>query len=153
MAAPTFMSFMRYVFAFGMVLFLLLLYVVILKELQALCRKVRGFAIFQRERWSLMSVTGIQAGGQGTFAEVPLPIGDLLPPGVVPKWSTPDTKVTLTPSSDGSSCVAAVDISDTNTSFDLSVTATLPDGTTPTGKVTVPILPSEVDAFQINQTA
>jgi hypothetical protein len=101
----------------------------------------------------MAGITGVPLGGQGTFVETPLPTGDSLPAGVIPVWTCPDNLVTLTPSSDGTSCVALVDASDTNTNFALTVSATLPDGTKPASTVNVPILPGEVDGFTINQTA
>lgn len=100
-----------------------------------------------------MAITGVKVGGAGTFTETPLPAGATLPAGVIPVWSTTDTLVTLTPSTDGTSVVANVGATDTNPSFPLTVTATLPDGTTPTATVTVPILAQEVTGFQIDQTA
>lgn len=98
-----------------------------------------------------MAITGVKLGGSGTFSATP--VGGTLPPGVVPVWSTSDSLVTLTPAADGLSCQAAVASTDTNPSFPLTVQATLPDGTQPSGTATVPILPSEVTGFTIDQTA
>jgi hypothetical protein len=119
-------------------------------------QKVLAFHIRQLPTpiWSaFMAIKGIAPGAQGTFAETPLPSGTTLPAGVIPQWSANDTGVTLTPSADGTSCVAAVATGDANPNFVLTVSATLPDGTQPNGKVTVPILQPEVTGFSIDQTA
>lgn len=100
-----------------------------------------------------MAITGVKVGGQGTFTATPLPPGATLPQGVVPTWQASDPSVQLTPAADGLSTVAAVPAGATITSFDLSVAATLPDGSTPSGKVTVPVLSADVTSFQIDQTA
>lgn len=127
----------------------------ILELIERLQPPVKLFRISQLQGGIEMAITGVVLGGQGSFQETPLPPGSQLPSGITPVWSTTDTSVTLTPSSDGTTCGAAVAATDTNTSFPLTVTASaaLPDGTTPISTVTVPILPPPVTGFQIDQTA
>ena len=101
-----------------------------------------------------MPINGIKPGATGTFAETPLPSGTTLPAGVIPAWSVSDpTQASVTASADGTSAVCAVPTSATAASFTLTVTAKLPDGTTPSGNATVSILQPEVTGFEINQTA
>lgn len=117
---------------------------------------IRKFRITQTDPRSVtnMAITGIKPGATGTFAESPVPPGTPLPAGVIPQWSSSDTTNTsLTPSADGTSCLVAVPSSATIASFVLTVKATLPDGTTPSGNATVPVLQPEVTGFTISQTA
>ena len=100
-----------------------------------------------------MPITGIKLGATGTFVATPQPPGAQLPTGVVPSWTSSDSTISLTPAADGLSTTATVPVGDTNTSFTLTVSATLPDGGTPSGTVTVPILPADVVSFTIDQTA
>lgn len=101
-----------------------------------------------------MSITGIVPGATGLFAEAPLPVGTTLPAGVVPVWTSSDpANAPVTASADGTTASVAVPAAASAASFNLSVSATLPDGTTPSGKVTVPILLPEVSGFSINQTS
>jgi hypothetical protein len=107
-----------------------------------------------------LGITGIPQTGSGTFAGTPLDASGnpaTLPAGIVPVWSASDAGITLAPAADGLSVVAsAASTLVAGASFTLTVMATMPDGTKPTGAASVPILPpvvSEVASFQINQTA
>lgn len=106
-----------------------------------------------------MAISGVQPGLTGTFAATPQPVGAVLPSGVVPVWTVDNPLVTLTPAADGLTVIAALDASITGDTFNLTVTATLADGSTPSGTVAVPILPTpppppqEVTGFTIDQTA
>lgn len=91
-----------------------------------------------------MAITGVPAGGNGTFQESFVPANAALPPGasISITWAADDPLVNLSPSSDGSQVVASVPNSDTNTSFNLTATGTssaLP-GPITSGPVNVPIL-------------
>jgi hypothetical protein len=105
-------------------------------------------------------VTGVQAGGKGTFKESFLPAGSALPAGasIAITWAADDPLVTLTPSADGSSVDAAVDASDAAKSFNLTATgksAALPADIT-SGPVSVAILAAAVQlptALAIDQIA
>lgn len=105
-------------------------------------------------------ITGIQVGGSGTFQESFIPTNAALPPGqsLAITWTVDDPLVTLAPSADGTSCVATVDPTDKNTSFNLTATGTsaaLP-GPITSGARSIPILPVPPPlptALDINQIA
>jgi hypothetical protein len=82
---------------------------------------------------------GITAGGQGTFQEVPFPAGAQLQAGAIPVWTSSDPAVTLTPSADGTTCIAAVPATDTNPSFTITATVNNSAGQSISGSLTVPI--------------
>jgi hypothetical protein len=91
-------------------------------------------------------ITGVTAGSSATFVESYVPANAALPAGasISIVWTVDDTLVTLTPSADGTQVVAAIDPSDTATSFNLTATGTssaLP-GPITSGPVNVPILPA-----------
>ncbi len=101
---------------------------------------------------------GIAPGGSGTFAAQPVDVNgnpDQLPAGVIPSWSVDKTVgFTITPSVDGLSAKIDVDKSVTpGSSFTITVQATLPDGTTPSGTLAVPIFQLQVTGFVITQVA
>lgn len=114
-----------------------------------------------------MAITGVPAGGSGTFQLSFLPAGSALPTGasISYTWTADDSAVTLTPSADGTSVVAAVPPADTQGSapvgqpgsFNLTVTGTSSALPAPiTGTVNVPILaatPVLPTSLAINQTA
>lgn len=97
-----------------------------------------------------MPITGIVAGSSGVFQETPLPQGATIPAGSVPVWTSSDTTVTLTPSTDGTQVTAAVPTGSTITTFTLSVANQ--DGSFPTS-VSVPVTQPVVaqTGFQIDQ--
>jgi hypothetical protein len=120
----------------------------------------RFISIIQVHRRGHMAVTGVQAGSTGTFQELPQPAGTQFPAGTTFVWSVDDTaNVTLSPSSDGTTVVAAVSATDTNASFNLTVTSsfTPPGGSTPlAATVNVPVLAAPVPTptgMEINQIA
>jgi len=100
---------------------------------------------------------GIAPGGTGTFAISPVDQNGnpaQLPSGVVPQWTSSDpTNAPVTQSADGLTASVTVAQGDQSPSFTLTVTATLPDGTQPSGSAAVPILVLEVAAFVITQTS
>lgn len=99
---------------------------------------------------------GITIGSTGTFVAKPVDKNGnaaALPAGIVPVWAASDPAVAIAPSVDGLTAVVTVPASDTNQSFTLTAKATLPDATTPTGTLIVPLLALEVTAFVISQTA
>lgn len=112
-----------------------------------------AFRILQCGGNKEMPILGIAPGATGVFTETPLPAGTSLPSGVVPAWTSSDPKAVVTPTSDGTGCSVAVDPAITSPNFTLSVTATLPDGTTPSANVTVPVNFPEVNGFTISQTS
>lgn len=102
-----------------------------------------------------MQILGIAPGAAGVFVESPLPSGVTLPSGVVPVWTSSDPVNAPVTSSlpDGSGCTVTVPATATVPSFVLTVSATLPDGTTPSANATVPINFPEVTGFAITQTS
>ena len=125
----------------------------LLREIRDLLRRPVAFKIFQLE--GCMAVTGIQAGGQGTFQATPLPAGSKLPDGVIPQWSSDQSSVQLQPSGDGLQVVATVPVDATFTSFQLSVQA-LVNGQEVSGSAAVPVVqaaPPPVSSFQIDQVS
>jgi hypothetical protein len=120
---------------------------------------VAGFVIMQLNlEGEEMPILGIAPGATGQFSAQPVDKNqnnDALPAGVVPVWTSSDTvNTTVTPTADGLGAAVAVSASaPPGTPFTLSISATLPDGTTPTGTASVPVFALEVASFVINQTA
>jgi hypothetical protein len=92
------------------------------------------------------------------FTATPTPAGATLPAGVVPTWTSSDTtNVTIT--TDPTGLIASVVLGSAipvGESVTLTVTATLPDGTTPTGSASFTVgaaPPAEVTGFTVIQTA
>jgi len=95
-----------------------------------------------------MAIKGVLPGAAGVFTATPkapdgvttvaLPVGSS-----VPTWTSSDpTNAPVTASADGLTATVNVAADAVGGDFDLTVTATLPDGTTViTGTATVPILP------------
>jgi hypothetical protein len=69
----------------------------------------------------------IAAGTSGHFVAVLTPPNGLM--NGVPQWASSDPAVVLTPAANGLSCDAAVPATDTNPSFDLTLTAVSSDPT------------------------
>lgn len=112
---------------------------------------VTSFEIFQGD---YMSIVGIKSGATGVFVASTTPAGAVLPAGVVPSWVSSDpSSAPVVQTADGLGASVSVLASATITSFDLTISATLPDGTTPTRTVSVPVLPPEVTGFEINQAS
>ena len=100
-----------------------------------------------------MSINGVVEGGTGDFEAVTIPAGSVLPPGVVPQWTSSDVTIaTVSQSADptGMTCVLT---GVANGSITLTVSATLPDGTVAQGSVSIPISAGEVKGFSISQTS
>ena len=106
-------------------------------------------------------ITGVPVGGSGTFQESFVPTNAAMPAGSVLSvtWTVDDPLVTLTPSADGTSVVASVDIKDTATSFNLTAvgnSAVFFPAAIGSGPVSVPILPTPAPlptSLAVNQTA
>lgn len=127
------------------------------RYLRSLLEQQRGFIITQFNPDTgefTMAITGIVAGGVGTFQETPTPPGAVIPAGSIPQWSTSDAANTsLTPSADGTSVAVAVAAATTITSFVLTVMNQ--DGTFPT-PTTIPVLPPKAPAqtgFAVDQVS
>ena len=88
----------------------------------------------------------MNVGGTGTFQVTPTPAGSKVPAADQIVFSTPDTSVTLSPSSDGdpTKVVATDAASDTNPSFTLNCQFTGPDFPTPVvcTPLTVALIPA-----------
>ena len=99
----------------------------------------------------------LDPGQTPEFTATPQPDGAVLPAGVIPTWSCSDSTFSLTP--DATGLIVKVAIPSTATvgeSVTLTITATLPDGSTPTGTFTFSIgapPPPQVSGFTIAQTA
>lgn len=121
--------------------------------------EVRAFQISQQGGGTVGQINGVVVGGTGNFAAAIIPTGGVLPPGPVPQWSTTNALVTLTPSTDGLSCAAAVDpTASVGKAFDLTVSVMRTDGVVASGTAEVPFLavpppPNEVTGFDISQTS
>lgn len=106
-------------------------------------------------------VIGIAAGATGTFLSTPVDAAGnatTLPAGIVPTWTSSDpTNAPVVASADGLTVSVTVPATaPVGTTFTLSVTATLADGTTPTGTTPVPFLPAVttvVSSFVITQAS
>ena len=113
----------------------------------------RGLVIGQLDIFggSVMAITGVPVGGQGTFGETPQPPGSAFPTGTTFTWTSSDTANTsLTPSTDGTKVAMGVAAGATvGSSTVLTCSAQMPavGGTTPppvTGSGTVPYMPAVV---------
>ena len=132
-----------------------------INKLKALIRPVRRFIIRQDtesikgEVMAQGTLKGIAPGGIGAFAVTPVDSNgnpSALPSGIVPAWTSSDpTNAPVVASSDGLS--ATVQTTAAYTGCTLTVTATLADGTTPTGTAPVPVLSLEVASFVLTQTS
>jgi hypothetical protein len=110
--------------------------------LWCICHELRSINEFLREVKSFeitgegmsTSALAIVVGTTRIFDLTDIPSGSVLPAGVIPAWTSSDTANTsLTPSADGLKCAVAVGASaPVPGGFNLTVSATLPDGTTPT---------------------
>lgn len=110
-----------------------------------------------------MSITGTNAGGQSTFEADALLSGiadpDGFPAGAVDTWTCDDPAVVISPDSgpNNSQVVVSVPSTDTNKSYNLTVSVALPNSTTPlTATVNVPIIaapPPTPDGVVINQVS
>jgi hypothetical protein len=101
-------------------------------------------------------ITGIPAGGAGTFVAVTDPPGSTLQAGNVPAWSADDPLVTLAVSADGFSVTASVDSGDSNASFNFTTSGISSDGSSISTLTNVPILPAvpvPAKGFVVNQTS
>jgi hypothetical protein len=95
--------------------------------------------VFIEQLGGRFMITGVQVGSTGKFSAT---FNGALQAGAIPKWSTGDTSVTLTPAVDGLTCDAAVAASETLPSFGLSVAGIASDGNTVQTTVSVPVLPA-----------
>jgi len=101
-----------------------------------------------------MAISGVPAGGIGTFAATTVPVGSVLPAGVVPQWTSSDVTIATVASPNPDATGLSTILTGVVTgSVTLTVTATLPDNSVASGSVVVPVLAGEVKAFTINQTA
>ena len=64
----------------------------------------------------------IIVGQTGVFQATLVPVGSALQKGAVPVWTADDPNVTLTPSADGLTVSAATVVTDTATTFNLTIT-------------------------------
>jgi hypothetical protein len=117
---------------------------------------VTGFSIKQTGDPD-MALTAPDPGATLVFTATPTPAGSALPAGVVPTWTSSDpTNAPVT--ADPTGLIGTVILSSSITvgeSVTLTITATLPDGTTPTGSTTFTVgatPPVEVTGFTIVQT-
>ena len=105
-----------------------------------------------------MPLTPPDPGNTLQFTATPTPAGSVLPSGVVPTWTSSDptnAPVTVDPTGLIATVVLSTSIT-VGESVTLTITATLPDGTTPTGSTTFTVgaaPPVEVTGFSIAQTA
>jgi hypothetical protein len=119
--------------------------------------EVDRFFVVQTHEGTNMA-NGIAPGGTGTFTATPIDKNgnpSTLPAGVVPVWTSSDTtNAPVVAAADGLSATVTIPTSATGgEKITLSVTATLPDGTTPEGTGTFSVLTLEVASFTITQTA
>jgi hypothetical protein len=102
-----------------------------------------------------MSINGVALGGTGTFEIGLVPATNFVPLQSGPTVAVDDTKVTLGPVDPNTlQFTAAVDASDTNTSFNLTVAGVNGAGTAISHVFNVPILPmppQQVTDFSLNQ--
>lgn len=135
----------------------------LLREILCVVKEIRNqlkpqlthFEINQIVQGEITMITGINVGSSGNFVETPVPAGSVVPAGSPEVWTTDDPTITLTPSADETSVVAAVPATSTAKDFGLTFTATI-NGTPVSGTVRVPIIPLPPPvptSFSIDQTA
>lgn len=101
-----------------------------------------------------MAITGVPAGGVGTFQATAIPAGAVLPTSVIPVWTSSDVTVaTVASPNPDPTGLTTILTGVVNGSVTLTVAATLPDNSVAQGSAVVPILAGEVKAFSINQIA
>lgn len=134
---------------------------------QRLAPEVKGFRITQLiyEGDSPMPtqapVIGIVAGATGSFLATPVDANGValaLPAGIIPVWVSSDpVNAPVVASADGlTATITTLATAPAGTTFTLSLSATLADGTVPAGTTPVPFLaavPDVVASFVITQTA
>ena len=99
-----------------------------------------------------MSLPSIVIGSTGSYQAVTNPAGSVLPSGVIPQWTSSDFTIASveSPNSDPTGFTIKV-TGVAGGTFKLTVAATLPDGTIPTGDITDTILPGEVKSFTVTR--
>lgn len=129
-----------------------------IRELQKNRKEVRSFKINQPGGTIMAnSITGVVAGQSAKFQALPLPAGAVVTGQ--PTWASDNALAVVTvdtADSTGLTVSVAVDQSATG-SFNLSLSATNPDGSVATGTASVPVLPIPppppvaVTGFDVNQ--
>jgi len=116
-----------------------------------------GVQIFQIKGETRMSITGLPAGGTGTFESDPIPSSVPFPAGTVDTWSASDPSIIISTTSDPMQVLVGVPAGTTLTTFDLTVSVQMPGTPLPaplTATVPVPVLPPVVPTgVMINQIA
>lgn len=87
---------------------------------------------------------GVALGTTGYFSASTLPLASKLKLGTAPSFTTGDTSVTLSASPDGDpfKVAAAVALTETLTSFGITVSGTSLDGTAISSNFSIPVLPA-----------
>ncbi len=116
-----------------------------------------GFKIHQIIGGNMQSdVKGIVKGATGKFSATTTPVGGLLQPGNIPKWSANDTNLILVPSTDGMSLEVSTVANDPGTSFDLVLAGINSAGVPISSTVNVPLTATVVQpatGFDIKQVS
>lgn len=124
-------------------------------QLEKAERAATGFKILQTNGGNMQSdIKGILKGAKGHFTATEIPVGGLLLAGSIPKWTSDDTLVTLTPAADGLSVDAATLTTDQSTVFALTVSGINSAGVPIAATVNVPLNAAvPATGFDIKQTA
>ena len=102
----------------------------------------------------LVSPIGITIGTPGAFQAVPQPPGAVVPPGVVPEWTSSDVTVATVANPNPDATGLTTELTGVaDGTITLTVAATLPGGGIAQGSVQVPVKAGTVTSFQIIQTA
>jgi hypothetical protein len=116
-----------------------------------------GVQIFQIKGDTSMSITGIPAGGTGTFESDPIPSSVPFPAGTVDTWSASDPSIIISTTSDPMQVSVGVPAGTSLPMFDLTVSVQMPGSPAPAplvATVPVPVLPPVVPTgVTINQIA
>jgi hypothetical protein len=123
--------------------------------------QIKDFELHQikKERGRKRMITGTVVGTSSVFQATTVPATNVVPLQSGPKFSADDPLVTLSASPDGdpTKIVAAVDASDTATSYNLTVSGVNGAGTAITHTFNIPILPTppppptQITDFSLNQ--
>ena len=97
----------------------------------------------------------IQVGAVGVFQETPIPVGAILPAGIVPSWTSSDATIATVESPNSDATGATIKVTGMKAgTFTLTVSATLPGGNVIQGSATVQVVaapPPAPTGFTISQ--
>lgn len=99
-------------------------------------------------------MNALTIGSVGQYGATTVPAGSVLPSGVIPNWTTSDVTIATVESPNSDSTGATIKVTGISAgTFTLTVSASLPDGTVPSGSITDTIEAGEVKSFIVTRVA